>query len=1107
MKKIQLHIDRLNGSYLIKLQHPVLAQVKSFKRINVNEIREKIIVKVNRIRKLTLDINGFGGEMHANLIEIGQLVRELIGNECIDDIRELKKEFDNLLLLIDDPIVPWELMIIDDEILCLNNSIGRILIGSVIQTDYKHIQMDKLLILFIGDPVDDLPATRIEIDNIIKELKPAIDKGYIETIRLEGHDANTTNILNLLKNRKINIIHYSGHAFFNDEIPENSGLILTDKVITANDLSKAVNYFPDVIFVNACESAQTLSNYDNVSGIAEGFIRSGVKWFIGSLWPIDDKEASSFAFSFYHNLIQEKSIGECIQSAKNELFNAKSIYGWASFVLFGDPSEKLGIFNDEFKNNIERTVIPTVEEPFKLRLRKDISLLKSISFKIDQNTIPMGVEDSILNDIQENEFNIILGPAGIGKTNCKHLISQNDRDFHFVEIDKNFLKGIKNSEALLKIRKELELLSEVHKYLILVFDEEHYSSDMNVINLFELVGLLFPSGQPTQIKPNLRIVLFLRTKSFKKIWHSGKVPAHWKIHQIWLRGIKLNENSINNFFSIHDLSKDNFTIAAYELLKNKISSNGWIYPIFADKLMLFLEKNYKDKFTTEDIEKIHISDEIISSIRNLVYRIRSSEAQQIWNCIVQINNTFELNPPFWLIKKTIKMMNIDIPNIKEVLAELVNEKLLIEEKNEIFSNLYYFSHDIYYDIVTNKIYDDEFILELTESIEEELNKNLSKIQTIKNPKKLNLYLNVILQHFYFLSVNPYGSLAEYIDDVLDYFKKLDVETLAPIIPYFELLVLDFYSRNLLDPVSKLYLYIGEYHERKDNLDNATDFYNIGCHILENQGKDSSEYRIKNGYIYDKLIPNLNLNEFDSQVKVELAAWQWKASKQYEKGIQIRKLLVDLFLKINKPWAAAEYQWLAEVATLNKQYENAINYYYEAINILKHDEKHIFNIIWFITEISKLLTKLNRNDELTKLETNLAELKNVISKFNKPNTKKIVIISGIGDLYVANQIKYKLMNEISTNVVIKQEVPPENYDILILFGSPLTPKIGHIIFNYMDREIINEMLSSDGGYWIKKPVKENNPLIISIAGYTMFNTRIAAEKFITTENFNRLMNNS
>ncbi len=1137
---IQFHIDGFKDSYIFKIQPPSMTIIKSYEKLDIQDAREKVINKVMEIRKKVLldEILTESEEyLHDNLMKLGTTVQKLMKRQCVKDLKELLEKYHNLLIFTNDPVVPWELLSIDNKPACLNYSIGRIITGRIISAKIEKEKKDIIQILFIGDPSGDLESSIEEIKNIKLELKTAIDHGYIKTSTLIGSEATTANIIEIMKKIKFDIIHYSGHAFFDEKIPEKSGIKLADKNITAKEVSEYTDHLPEIVFINACESAQAnieLEGGKQLSGLAEAFIQSGTKTFIGSIWPIDNKDAINFAYSFYQNLLQEdKTIGECMLESKNELYNSKSSHAWASFLMFGDPNSIPFSFSNELKNNVEKLIIQPIEQPFQLRALKNDPIIKSIVLdsEIISKIIPFGIENLLLKKIQDDEFNIILGSAGMGKTKCKYLLSQNDRDIKFVEIDKRFLKGINNTEFILRMHGELKTLAEKHRYIVLVLDEEQNRSDMTVENLIEIIHNLFESGCPTKLKENLRVLMFLRTKSYKSIIKEEKIPHYWKVQKTWLEGIRLTDEAIEKFFAIHNLSKDNFTKPAFDTLIKRISSRGYIYPIFADNLLLYLEKNRKEQFTSDDIENVQISDDIIDTVKNLVYNIRTEAERNIWSSIVSLNKTFELNPPLWLIKTTLKsILTVDISNIDELLQELLKDKLIIEEKDEIIlgeggilgdkdSYIYSLSHDIYYEVTPKKKYDDEFTLELIDKIEVELNKNLEKAKEISNIKRLRIFLKNVLQRFYFLSATEYIDNTEYIDKVLEYLNSVDLNIQRTLIPDLERLVFDFYARNNIESIAKLYLFIGNYHEKSENLLTATDYYNIGCHLLEVQKIDSSDYRFKNGKLYNKLMDDLktSIDKFENKCTVELASWQWKAaalfatsqdnheiSNRYDKAIEVRKILVDAFMGTNKPWAAAEIQWLAEISELNNKLDNAVQYYNEAITLLEPYEHHIFNVRDYLSKISLLLEILNRLDEKEKIDAKIYEINEKIRSMIKSDGLKVHIISGGGDLFSANQIYYKILHEINASVTIKPAAPEEKVDILIPFGTPLVPNVGELIFNYMDRDIINKMLTSSG-YWIKKPTREGDPLVIAIAGYTMFDTRREAESFIEKEDFKELIN--
>jgi pimeloyl-ACP methyl ester carboxylesterase len=96
--------------------------------------------------------------------------------------------------------------------------------------------------------------------------------------------------------------------------------------------------------------------HDNVFGLATAFINQGVAAYIAPLWPIDDLLAQFIALNFYRELLCERAtLGEALRRAKAaarhlaypdeiELDGADRAWaslGWASLVLYGDPTEEL----------------------------------------------------------------------------------------------------------------------------------------------------------------------------------------------------------------------------------------------------------------------------------------------------------------------------------------------------------------------------------------------------------------------------------------------------------------------------------------------------------------------------------------------------------------------------------------------------------------------------------------------------------------------------------------------------------------------------------------------------------------------------------------------
>ena len=117
-------------------------------------------------------------------------------------------------------------------------------------------------------------------------------------------------MLNEFGSGKYDIIHYAGHAFFDPEVPSNSGIVCHGHQIISGGNLANLSSLPALVFFNACESGRVRKmNKDrqwidmtkrvqkNI-GLAEAFMRGGVANYIGTYWPVSDAAASDFGSYF-----------------------------------------------------------------------------------------------------------------------------------------------------------------------------------------------------------------------------------------------------------------------------------------------------------------------------------------------------------------------------------------------------------------------------------------------------------------------------------------------------------------------------------------------------------------------------------------------------------------------------------------------------------------------------------------------------------------------------------------------------------------------------------------------------------------------------------------
>ncbi len=253
---------------------------------------------------------------------------------------------------------PWELMYDGDDFLCLKHKTGRFVNASSqfpMATRPKARlgeSLEELSILIVSVPnpqprdretiYEDLPEAEAETEAIVESL------AGIEGVTLEvlfKREAKFDDVYQAVRSREYHIIHFNGHARFDDQYPYRSGLVLFDRDMATGHLATTIGRKPPLLcFINGCETAKSLdateskSRYD-VYGLARAFLDTGA-YLLGSRWKVNDESAAEFAKQFYTSLLEEgKSLGHAILDARQSCKQAVPTdpLGWASYVFYGDP--------------------------------------------------------------------------------------------------------------------------------------------------------------------------------------------------------------------------------------------------------------------------------------------------------------------------------------------------------------------------------------------------------------------------------------------------------------------------------------------------------------------------------------------------------------------------------------------------------------------------------------------------------------------------------------------------------------------------------------------------------------------------------------------------
>jgi CHAT domain-containing protein len=132
------------------------------------------------------------------------------------------------------------------------------------------------------------------------------------------------------------LLHLGCHGAFRSDNPGYSYLDFGIRKFTANDIA-ALSIDVPLVTLSSCSSAKSVvMDGDEIIGMARGFLSSGAKAFIASLWKVDDYATKELMISFYRNLKLGMSRVESLRAAQIELRRSfPHPYYWAPFVLMG----------------------------------------------------------------------------------------------------------------------------------------------------------------------------------------------------------------------------------------------------------------------------------------------------------------------------------------------------------------------------------------------------------------------------------------------------------------------------------------------------------------------------------------------------------------------------------------------------------------------------------------------------------------------------------------------------------------------------------------------------------------------------------------------------
>jgi pimeloyl-ACP methyl ester carboxylesterase len=278
----------------------------------------------------------------------GTLLSELV---LVPEVRAvLSKRQNRSLVVVHDAEgskIPWETIRIDGWSPAVTGGLSRRYAAenmSVAKWLEQRRYGKAIDLLLVVDPTENLEGAKQEGERIhyLFDSHPGVN-----ITELKGENATKQALKRAFVSGAFDVIHYAGHAYFNEGVPSRSGVLCSGREVLSGAELAGLGNLPGLVFFNACEAgrvrgggpAKRVHIQERVSqnvGLAEAFLRGGVANYVGTYWPVGDKPAKLFAEIFYVSILEGFSISAALLSARKAVFKIASV-DWADYIHYGSP--------------------------------------------------------------------------------------------------------------------------------------------------------------------------------------------------------------------------------------------------------------------------------------------------------------------------------------------------------------------------------------------------------------------------------------------------------------------------------------------------------------------------------------------------------------------------------------------------------------------------------------------------------------------------------------------------------------------------------------------------------------------------------------------------
>jgi CHAT domain-containing protein/Flp pilus assembly protein TadD len=170
-------------------------------------------------------------------------------------------------------------------------------------------------LLSVEDPATEQPPMHFA------KLESAIIQLIVKNATcISRNDAATDIVIHNLK-KSFSTLHFTGHGAYNSRTPSDSGIALTDGLLTAKEISQLDLSSYKLIVLASCETALTGNEGIKTEyvGLASAFLKAGATNVLSTLWPVDEISSAWLMIRFYQFLLTGDTPSMALRQAQRWL--------------------------------------------------------------------------------------------------------------------------------------------------------------------------------------------------------------------------------------------------------------------------------------------------------------------------------------------------------------------------------------------------------------------------------------------------------------------------------------------------------------------------------------------------------------------------------------------------------------------------------------------------------------------------------------------------------------------------------------------------------------------------------------------------------------------